>query len=171
MAITQQLVRIPATRLAACRQSVAALDELCSFTSTPDEDRLDLNWWPGALTRAWALAGVDARTLAVLRRGFDGDGEVNPAYREHPGTIWEHPVVALEASRVGEVAEALRAVPPTTVQAAVPSNAEEAEAALGGIAREAVGDLAGQLARQHAILRDFYGEAARRGLAVVLWWD
>ncbi|MGW0516442.1 DUF1877 family protein [Crossiella sp. NPDC003009] len=171
MAVTQQLVRIPATRLAACRQSVAALDELCSFTSTPDEDRLELNWWPGALKRAWALTGVDARALAVLRRGFDGDEEVNPAYREHPDTIWEHPVTALEPSRVSEVAEALRAVTPTAVRAVVPLNAAEAEAALGGIAREVVGDLAEQLARQHAILRDFYGEAARRGLVVVLWWD
>jgi hypothetical protein len=171
MAVTQQFARIPATQLAACRQSVSALDTLCSFTSTPDEDYLDLNWWPIILRRAWELTGASARALAVLQRGFDGDEEVNPAYRDHPNTIWEHPVTALEPPQVGEVAEALRAVMPEAVHAVVPSNPDQIEAKLGKLARDMIGDLAEQLAQQHTILRDFYTEAARRQLAIVQWWD
>ena len=171
MAVTQQLARIPATQLAECRRSVEALDELCSFTSTPEEDYLDVNWWPVTLKRAWELTGANGRTLALLRRGVDGDDEVNPAYRDHPNTIWEHPVTALEPPQVGDVAEALRAVTPEAVHAVVPSNLDQIEAELGKTAREVVGDLAEQLAQQHTILRDFYEEAARRQLAIVLWWD
>jgi hypothetical protein len=78
MAVPQQLARIPAAQLAACRRSVEVLDDLCSFKSAP--------------------------------------------------------------------------------------------AVLGKAALEMAGDL-DELAQQHAITRDFYEAAARRGLAVVLWWD
>ncbi|WP_337824686.1 hypothetical protein [Amycolatopsis sp. A1MSW2902] len=33
------------------------------------------------------------------------------------------------------------------------------------------GTVSGDLAEQHALLRDSYAEAAQRRLAVVLWWD
>ncbi|MDQ3788451.1 MAG: YfbM family protein, partial [Actinomycetota bacterium] len=141
----------------------------CSFTAAPDEDHLDMGWWPAILERAWERSGADAS--AVLRHALNGGGEVNPAYRDHPDTVWEHPVTALEPPRVDEIAQALRAVPPEAVRAAVPSTPDEIEAALGGTAREVVGDLAEQLARQHTVLRDFYTGAARQRLAVVLWWD
>ncbi|ONF67414.1 hypothetical protein [Amycolatopsis keratiniphila] len=171
MAVTQQLARIPATRLAVCRRSVDALHELCSFSSTPVEDYLDMDWWPATLKRAWALTEADDRTLARLRRCFGGEEEVNPAYRDHPGTIWEHPVTALEPPQANDVAEALRAVTPDAVRAVVPSDPDRIEAELGKGALGMGGDLAGQLAREHTVLRDFYEEAARRRLAVVLWWD
>lgn len=169
MGITRQLARVPATQLAACRQSVEALDALCSFSSAPREDYLDLDWWPATLERAWARAGGDAR--GVLRHALDGGEEVNPAYRDHPGTVWEHPVTALEPAQVHEVADALRAVSPAAVRAAVPSTPDEVEVALGRTARAVAGELAGQLAHRHSILRDFYAEAARRRCAVVRWWD
>lgn len=171
MAVTQQLARIPATQLAACRQSVEALDELCSFTSTPHKDYLDVNWWPVTLKRAWELTGADARTLTLLRRGLDGDDEVNPAYRNHPNTIWEHPVTALEPPQVGDVTEALRSLTPDAIYAVVPSNPNQIETSLGKTARDVVGELAEILAQQHTILRDFYEEATRRQPAIVLWWD
>ncbi|MFE3174133.1 DUF1877 family protein [Amycolatopsis sp. NPDC059090] len=171
MAVTQQLARIPAAQLAACRESADALDALCSFTAAPDEAYLDLNWWPVILKRAWAMAGADERTFALLRRGFDGDEEVNPAYRDYPYGIIDHPVTALEPPEVKAVAEALRSLTPEAVHAVVPSDPEQIEAKLSPTALEVRGDLAGYLAEQHTILRDFYEEAARRQLAVVLWWD
>lgn len=171
MAVTQQLVRIPAERLAVCRRSVEAVDEVCSFLAVSDEDQLDLNWWPSVLKRVWELAGVEARTLALLRRAVDGDDEVNPAYRDCPDTIWQHPVTALEPSPVGEVADALRAVTSQDIRAVVPPDPGEVEAELARVARWVDGDLAGPLIIQHALLRDFYEEAAQRHLAVVLWWD
>lgn len=166
MAVTQQFARVSATRLAVCRQSVEALDKVCSTT---DEDHLDMNWWPDILKRAWELAGPDG--LVVLRRAFDGDDEVNPAYRDHPDTISAHPVTALEPPRVGETADALRAVPPEAVHAVVPADPDQIEAKLGKLARDVIGDLAEQLSRQHTIMRDFYYEAACRDLAIMLWWD
>ncbi|WP_410583384.1 hypothetical protein [Amycolatopsis sp. lyj-108] len=171
MAVTQQLARISATRLAECRRSVDALHELCSFSSTPAEDYLDMDWWPATLKRAWALTKADGRTLARLRRCFNGEEEVNPAYRDHPDTIWEHPVTALEPPQVGEVAEALHAVTPGAVRAVVPSDPDRIEAELGKSALALGGDLAGRLTREHTVLRDFYEEAAGRRLAIVRWWD
>lgn len=171
MAVTQQLARIPAAQLADCRRSSAELDELCSFRSAPEADYLDLDWWPAVLVRSWEWAGVDARTLAVARRAFDGDDEVDSAYRDHPDTIWEHPVTSLDPDDVAEVAEALRTPALVAALAAVPSDPADLEAALGGIVRGWGDDIAGRAVAQHALLRDFYAEAAGRGLATVLWWD
>ncbi|OKA03114.1 hypothetical protein ATP06_0237875 [Amycolatopsis regifaucium] len=154
-----------------CRDSAAELDKLCSFRSAPSADYLDLNWWPNTLKRTWALIGVDAQSLEVLHRGFDGVEEVNPAYRDHPNTIFEHPVTALEPDQVAEVANALRAITPERVHAAVPVQRDEAAAALGASVRDVVGDLAALLSEQHDILRNFYDEAAHRRLAMVMWWD
>ncbi|MFE9747215.1 hypothetical protein ACFYOT_20120 [Saccharothrix saharensis] len=97
MAVTQQLVRIPAPHLAECRRSADAPAELCSYRAAPDEDHLDLDWWPAALRRAWELTGVTA--MATLRLALDGDGEVNPSYRDDPDTIPAHPVTAVEPPR------------------------------------------------------------------------
>jgi hypothetical protein len=150
---------------------VTELDELCSFLSAPQEDYRDLNWWPAVLKRVWELARVDAQTLAVLRRGLDGDGEVNPAYRDHPDTIWEHPVTFLEPDGVGEIADALRTLDPEAIRAAVPPNSDHTDAVIGSMYREGLDNLPEHVAKQFATLRDFYDEAVRRRLAVVLWWD
>ncbi len=166
MAVTLQLARIPASQLATCRRSVEALDAVCSYNAAPAEDHLDMGWWPAILERAWERTGA-----AASRYALTGDDDVNPAYRDHPDTVWEHPVTALAPPRVAEAARALRAMPPEAVRAAIPSTPDEIETALGSTARAVVGDLAGQLAYQHTVLRDFYAEAARRRLAVVLWWD
>lgn len=171
MAVTQQLARIPVAQLDACRQSTDTLDKLCSFTLVPDEDYCDLDWWPVILKQAWNLTGADERTLALLERGFEGDEEVNPAYRDLPYTIDGHPVTALEPPQVGAVAEALRTITPEAVHAVVPSDPDQIETKLGATARTVIGDLARLVAKQHTILRDFYEEAARRQLAVLLWWD
>ncbi|MYW92466.1 hypothetical protein G3I59_18080 [Amycolatopsis rubida] len=157
MAVTQQLARIPAAHLAACRQSVETLGGLCSFTSIPERDYCDLDWWPVVLKSAWQLTGADDRTLAA---GFDGDEEVNPACRDVLYSIDGHPV-----------AEAVCGITPDAVRAVVPPDPEQIEARLGSLAREALGDPAEHLAEQHTVPREFYVEAARRELAVARWWD
>ncbi|WP_409464184.1 hypothetical protein [Amycolatopsis sp. GA6-003] len=130
-----------------------------------------MNWWPVTLKPAWKLTGAAESTLALLQRGFDGDEEVTPAYRDFLPSIDGHPVTALEPRQVAAVAEALRGIAPEAVRAVVPSEPDRVEAQLGSLARTVRGELAGQLAQQHAVLRDFSAEAARRRLAVVLWWD
>jgi hypothetical protein len=167
MAVTQQLVRITAAHLTECRRSAGALDELCSFRAAPGGDHLDLDWWPVLLKRTWERTGAGAP--ATMRLALDGEDEVNPSYRDHPDTITDHPVTALEPPRVGEVAAALRSVTPEAVRAAVPPDRYRGE--YGAMAVEVVGDLAGHLAEQHARLGEFYEQAAGRGLAVLLWWD
>ncbi|GGP52686.1 DUF1877 family protein [Saccharothrix coeruleofusca] len=170
MAVTQQLVRIPVKRLAKCRASVAQLHRVCSLRSVSRADHLDLDWWPAVLERVWERTDIAPAALPVLRRAFHGDEEVNPAYRNHPDTVWEHPVTALEPEVVAEVADALRALSPKAVRAAVPEDSGGVQAVLRGVASEVVG-LRDEVVRQYIALRDFYGEAADRERAAVLWWD
>ncbi|MFI9011518.1 hypothetical protein ACIGNX_30210 [Actinosynnema sp. NPDC053489] len=93
-----------------------------------------------------------------------------PAYRDHPGAIFDHPVTALEPLGVAEVPRALRRVTSDDVRAIVPADRERAADALGTAVRDVTGDLAELPAGQHAVARDFHEEAADRGLAVVTWW-
>jgi hypothetical protein len=167
MAVTLQLARISAALLSACRQSVEELDRLCSFESAPQSDYLDLDWAPAAITRVFELAGVDGRSLAALKRAVDGDAEVNPAYRDHPNTVWEHPVTALDLPAVAEIAIALAGIEPRTVLAAF----AEPPSALGKIGAELNANLDAYVTFHFEALRSFYAEAWRRNLAVVLWWD
>jgi hypothetical protein len=169
VAITQQLARVSAEELAASRRSADELHKICSFELRPKEDYADLDWAGSALTRVCELAGLDARTLAMLRRALDGDTEVNAAYRDHPDTVWEHPVTGLEPAAVARVSRALQGVEPQAVLAALPSSLQKVKAAIGW--KDFEGDLPEYLTRHFTALRSFYEEAARRDLAVVLWWD
>jgi hypothetical protein len=42
-----------------------------------------------------------------LEQAYYGRGEVNAAYRDHPDTIFDHPVVSLDAEEAMAVASAL----------------------------------------------------------------
>ncbi|MGO1052059.1 DUF1877 family protein [Crossiella sp. CA198] len=169
MAVTQQLARIPAALLTTCRHSVPDLDRVCSFQSAPPEDHLDLDWWPAALKATWTLLGTNPDTLGLLHRAFDGDQEVNPAYRDAPDTIWEHPVTALEPDRVAEVAAALHTITAETIRSAVSANRDLLAAA--GVLPDPVVHPAEPLAATHAALQSFLAQAAHRRLAIVQWWD
>ena len=78
----------------------------------PSSDYLDLDWVPTPLIRAFELAQVSAPIIVALRRGLDGDAEINPAYRSREDTVWEHPVAALEPDIVADVASLLNQVEP-----------------------------------------------------------
>ncbi|WP_422733846.1 DUF1877 family protein [Micromonospora sp. WMMD558] len=163
MAVTQQLARLSADRLAACRRSVEELDKLRSFELLPSSDHLDLDWSPGPILRACELGQVASAGLTALRRAFAGDAEINPAYRV------EHSVRALEPDAVADVARVLRTVDPEAALAAVPLDAAAALAALGMPAFD--GHPLAYLRHHLAAVRDFYLHAARHRLAVALWWD
>lgn len=169
MAVTQQLVRLLPTELVACRDSVDELNLLCSFKLRPRSDHLDLDWAPAALARVFELAHVDEPIVVALRRSLDGDDEINAAYRDHPDTVWEHPVTALEPDAVAEVAALLRRVKPKAVMVVLPDEPVAAQASLGSSAFH--GHPRRYLHRHLAALQDFYARAARRHLAVALWWD
>ncbi|MFC4058195.1 hypothetical protein ACFOWE_07815 [Planomonospora corallina] len=169
MAVTQQLARISGRWLDACRTSVDELVLLCSFGMAPAKDHLDLDWAPGPLLRIGELVCVDPDALAAFRCALDGDEEVNPAYRDHPQTVWEHPVTALEPAAVAVVAPLLRRVGAAMMTALAASDGEILAAV-----RELLPDV--ELPREYMLrhltaLLDFYDGAAERGLAVVLWWD
>ncbi|GAM47660.1 hypothetical protein NSK11_contig00058-0036 [Nocardia seriolae] len=66
VAMTRQLARIPTVLLAKCRESVQALDTVCSFTAVPDTDYLDLDWWPLVLVPTWKRTGADQTVLEAL---------------------------------------------------------------------------------------------------------
>ena len=169
VAVTQQLARLLPAQLAACRRSVDELDLLCSFKMRPRSDHLDLDWAPAPLVRAFQLAHVDDSVVVALRRSLDGDEEINAAYRDHPDTVWEHPVTALEPDAVVEVAALLRRVKPRAVMGALPNDAVAAQASLG---LSGFGGHPRRYLRRHLVaLQDFYARAARRHLAVALWWD
>jgi hypothetical protein len=126
MAITQQLARVVAEQLVACRASVAELHKLCSFEYKPPAAYLDLDWAPSGLVRACEAAGVAAGNVAALRRALDGDDEVNPAYRDYPNTVWEHRVTGLAPPAAAEIAAAIHQVSLQAVLASLPSNADAA---------------------------------------------
>lgn len=171
MAITQQIARISENQLAACRQSSEELNRLRSFELRPRTDYADLDWAGSALIRLCKLAGLDARIVAALRRALEGDAEVNAAYRDHPDTVWEHPVTALEPTTVEQVSGVLRELEPLAVLTTLPSNPHEATAVLGKNWENFEGNLREYLAQHLTTLQSFYEETAQRGLAVVLWWD
>jgi len=152
-----------------CRSSVEALDKLCSFALLPPSDYLDLDWAPAPLLRAFQLAQVSEPIPVALQRGLHGDVEINPAYRGCRDTVWEHPVTALEPHAVADVAALLGRVEPEAVWAALPNDDAAALSAVG--LREFGGHPKHYLHRHLASLLDFYAGAARRGLAVALWWD
>ncbi|GAA1031320.1 hypothetical protein GCM10009557_26290 [Virgisporangium ochraceum] len=167
MAVTQQLAKLSAAELAACRNSVEVLDLLCSFKLRPASDHLDLDWAPAPLVRSFELAHVDEPVVAALRRSLHGDEEINAAYRDHPDTVWEHPVTALEPDVVAEVAALLTNVRPEVVMAAVPDHVVTAQTSLGVFTFDERRYLHGHL----VALQDFYAHAARQHLAVALWSD
>lgn len=152
----------------ACRTSVGELDRLCSFARAPVDDHLDLGWAARPLLRIGELASAQPDVLAAFRRALVGDEEVNPAYRSHLWTVWEHPVTALEPAAVAMVAPLLRRM--VAVLRIALAASEEIATVVGELLAD-VDRPREYLARHLTALLDFYDGAAERELAVILWWD
>ncbi|OLT14147.1 hypothetical protein BJF79_02990 [Actinomadura sp. CNU-125] len=168
MAITTQLARITPGRLSECRRSVAELDGLCSFELVPASEHLDLDWADDALIRVCERAGVG--NVPALRRATGGDDEVNPAYRDHPYSVWEQPK-ALEPSDVLTLAAALCDIDMGHVLSVLPSDPRKLKAAILGALADFIGDPRPYITTHFNALRDFYAVAAENHLAVVVWRD
>ena len=147
----QQLARLSVEQLEVCRSAVEALHGVCSFTALSSTDYLDADWYPTSLLDAAQRAQAEPELLASLTLAFQGGAEVNPAYRDVPDSVWEHPVTSLPPDTVTEVAAALDRL------------------LLSGFPADDLGVRG--LREAFRAVSNFYSEAVGRGLAVVMWWD
>lgn len=167
MAVVQNLARLPASHLAACEGSVATLDDVCSFRALIPSDYLNLDWSPYLLQQTAVASAAPVELVALLRESTAGTGEVNPAYRNVPNSVTEHPVSSLVPERVHVVSDGL-----------------EVLATLGFITDfhvtatldrlpewQGIRDPVPYLQGHFESLRTFYRAAAEDRLSVVMWWD
>ncbi|MFI8454392.1 DUF1877 domain-containing protein [Kitasatospora sp. NPDC085464] len=133
-------------------------------------DCLDLDWAPSMLERACELTGLDAVRLGALKRATDGDNGIDLGFLNagpHAIAFFSNSApTALVPEAVAEVAALLGGI---DMQAILRSVLDRGAGSTLGYGF--VGDPTEYLLGHFGALCDFYAEAARRGLLVVLWWD
>ncbi|MER6200635.1 DUF1877 domain-containing protein [Streptomyces sp. NPDC001586] len=173
MAVTQQLARIPEGYLAACRQSAAASSDRDPHWDPPAYDVLDLDWAPALLKRAGEVAGLEEVHRDALRQATNGDTALDLGFRNtHPHAIapFGDSPTGLAASQVARVSELLGQIDMPLLLAALPADERDAASLIGQVG-SITGGLRAYLLQHFNALRDFYVDAAKRQLLVVLWWD
>lgn len=174
MAVTQQLARVPAEYLAACRQSAGASTDGDPNWDPPSEDVLDLDWAPAVLERVCELAGLDNVHLDALRQATKGDSAIDLDFlNTHPHAIgpFGPPPTALSAAQVTRVSELLGQIDFPAVLARLPTEDTKAASLIGHGADKIVGGPRTYLLGHFNALREFYLAASQRHLLLVLWWD
>ncbi|MFI7008873.1 DUF1877 domain-containing protein [Streptomyces sp. NPDC050145] len=174
MAVTQQLARVEAAYLAACRTSATTSPEGDPNWDPPAQDVLDLDWAPRLLERVCDLAELDGVHLNALQRATKGDTEIDLDFlNTHPHDIapFGPPPTALSETQVACLAELLGQIDISAVLASLPADDVDAADAIGPSAGRIVGGPKKYLLRHFNALREFYLDAAQRQLLVVLWWD
>ncbi|MFD5029172.1 DUF1877 domain-containing protein [Streptomyces sp. NPDC058405] len=174
MAVTQQLARIPAEYLAACRQSASASPDGDPRWDPPASDMLDLGWAPALLARLGEVSGLDEVRLDALRQATDGGTTVDLGFlNTHPHTIgpFGPAPTALSSAQVARVSELLDQIDMHSLLAALPTDDREAGYLIGHGADHIIGGPREYLLKHFNALRDFYIDAAKRHLLVALWWD
>ncbi|MET9467693.1 DUF1877 domain-containing protein [Streptomyces sp. NPDC006544] len=174
MAVTQQLARIPEGLLAACRQSAAASSDHDPHWDPPASDILDLDWAPALLKRVGEVAGLEEVLLDALRRSTDGDTALDLGFlNTHPHAIapFGATPTGLGVSEVARVSELLGQIYMPVLLAALPADERDAESSIGQMGGPITGGLRAYLLEHFNALRNFYLDAAKRHLLVVLWWD
>ncbi|MDQ0828190.1 hypothetical protein QF032_000034 [Streptomyces achromogenes] len=174
MAVTQQLARVPAEYLAACRRSAGTSTDGDPNWDPPSADVLDLDWAPAMLERACELAGIDGVHLDALRQATAGDSVIDLGFlNTHPHAIGSFgpPPTALSAGQVARVSELLGQIDFPAVLAGLPTDDSEAASLIGPGADKIVGGPRKYLLRHFNALREFYLAASQRHLLLVLWWD
>ncbi|MFD4659707.1 DUF1877 domain-containing protein [Kitasatospora sp. NPDC058444] len=170
MAVTQQLARVPAEYLAACRQSAAESPDGDHHWDPPSADCLDLDWAPAMLERACELTRLDAVHLEALKRATDGDSGIDLDFlnaNPHAIAFFSNSTpTALCPDAVARVSALLGEIDMQAILQSVLDSGAGSELGYGFI-----GDPTEYLLGHFGALREFYAEAARRGLLVVLWWD
>ncbi|MGA5198272.1 DUF1877 domain-containing protein [Streptomyces exfoliatus] len=173
MAVTQQLARIPEGYLAACRQSAAASPDGDPHWDPLAYDVLDLDWAPALLKRVGEVAGLEEVHLDALRRATDGDTALDLRFLgTHPHAIapFGGAPTGLGVSQVACVSELLGQIDMPVLLATLPADERDAASLIGQVGSIAEG-LRAYLLEHFNALRDFYLDAAKRHLHVVIWWD
>ncbi|MFJ4467647.1 DUF1877 domain-containing protein [Streptomyces sp. NPDC089424] len=173
MAITQQLARIPEVYLAVCRQSASASPDGDPRWDPPASDVLDLDWAPALLSRLGEVSGLDEARLDALRQATDGDTALDLGFlNRHPHAIGPFgPVPAgLSSAQVARVSDLLNQIDIHALLAALPLDEREAGCVIGHGADRIIGGPREYLVKHFNALRDFYLDAAKRHLLIVLWW-
>ncbi|WP_235968592.1 YfbM family protein [Streptomyces mesophilus] len=173
MAVTQQLARIPEGYLAACRQSAATSPDGDRHWDPPACDVLDLDWAPALLKRVGEVTGLEEAHLDALRRATDGDTTLDLGFLDTP----PHAIApfggaptGLGVLQVAHVSKLLGQIDMPVLLAALPADEHDA-ASLIGQKGAVTGGLRPYLLEHFNALRDFYLDAAKRHLHMVLWWD
>ncbi|MFF3002193.1 DUF1877 domain-containing protein [Kitasatospora sp. NPDC057940] len=170
MAITQQLARVPAEYLDACRRSAAESPDGDHQWDPPSVDCLDLDWAPSMLERACELTRLDAVHLEALRSATDGDSGIDLGFlnaNQHAIAFFSNSTpTALHPADVARVSTLLGEIDMRAILRSVVDSGAGSTLGDGFI-----GDPTEYLLAHFGALRGFYEEAARRRLLVVLWWD
>ncbi|MEU3408857.1 DUF1877 domain-containing protein [Streptomyces sp. NPDC006670] len=173
MAVTQQLARVPEGYLTACRQVAGASPDGDPHWNPPAYDVLDLDWAPALLKRFGEVAGLGEVHLDALRRAIDGDTALDLGFLDsHPHAIapFDAAPTGLGIAQVACVSKLLGEIDMPVLLAALPADERDAGSLLGQVGA-ITGGLRAYLLEHFNALRDFYLDAARRHLLVVLWWD
>ncbi|MFJ5120472.1 DUF1877 domain-containing protein [Kitasatospora sp. NPDC088548] len=170
MAVTQQLARVSVEYLEACRTRAEESSDGDHQWDPPAADSLDLDWAPSMLARVCEIAGVDDSRLAGLRRATDGGAVLDVGFLADPhiGPFGPAPA-ALAPFEVERVSDLVTGIDFQAALAALPSDDHAAGALIA--AEDGFRGLRTYLTVHFDALREFYAEASKRGLAVVLWWD
>lgn len=174
MAVTQQLARIPVVYLAACRRSASASPDGDPRWDPSASDVLDLDWAPALLARWGEVSGLDADRLAALRQATEGDVALDLGFlHTHPHAIGPFGPVptALSSAQVARVSHLLDQIDIHALLAALPIDEREAGYLIGHGAGRIIDGPREYLLKHFNALRDFYRDAAKRHLIIVLWWD
>lgn len=150
------MARVPPAELDAARVSPTRLERVVGFDAVAASDYLDLDWARKGLL--WLSERAGEPVESAVRRALDGDATIDSAVDAGLGLYSE--VSYVEPAGVAEVAFLLAGVDVEIFLAALPVDLDGFD-----------GDPRDYLAGHVRALRGFYGEAAGRGLAVMVWWD
>lgn len=162
MAVTQQLARVEAAYLAACRTTAGTSSDGVPCWEPPSADVLDLDWAPRLLERVCELAELDAVHLNALRQATKGDCEIDLGFlntNPHDIAPFGPPPTALSPTQVACLAELLGQIDMPAVLAGLPAGNGAAAAAIGPAAGQIVGGPQKYLLKHFNALREFYVDA------------
>ncbi|MGW8557796.1 DUF1877 domain-containing protein [Streptomyces tubercidicus] len=174
MAVTQQLARIPAEYLAACRQAASESPDRASHWNPPSADVLDLDWAPALLERVCELADLDDVHRDALRQATQGATSIDVGFlntQPHAIAPFGPAPTALSAVEVAHVSELLGQIDLRAILATLPTDETAAVSLTGDGAEGIAGDPRKYLLEHFDALREFYRDASQRHLLLVLWWD
>ncbi|MGW6058100.1 DUF1877 family protein [Streptomyces sp. NPDC055189] len=174
MAVTQQLARVSADYLAACRQSAEASPDGDHGWDPPAADVLDLDWAPTLLRRVCELTDLDEAHAQALSKATDGDDAIDLAFLDvppHDIARFGSTPTALSEPEVARISNLLDQIDFPAILAGLPRREKRAARLIGHWAPEIIGGPRKYLRHYFEALRVFYRDAAQRRLLVVLWWD